>query len=43
MGVLAWQLWGGAVGSCAAALAAVDVPSILVATALMSEQLSSWC
>ena len=39
VGVLAWQLWGGAAGIVAAALAAVYVPSILVATALMSEQL----
>ena len=39
IGVLAWQLWGSAAGIVATALAAVYVPSIFVATALMSEQL----
>ena len=39
IGVLVWQLWGSAAGIVATALAAVYVPSIFVATALMSEQL----
>ena len=39
VGVLAWQLCGRAVGVAAAALAAVYVPSVLVADSLMSEQL----
>ena len=39
LGVLAAQLWGRRVALVAMALAAVYVPSILVATAIMSEQL----